>query len=205
MNIFQRYADLEQRVKKLMADCPHKYIIVTGCSRSGTGSASRIFQKAGLQIGHHVRPGIDGVVADVAVPFKCLQDCLVLHQVRHPLKQIASMTTSQWYTWEYIRGFVNIGNGSLLRSCMAAWLEWNKLIQPKAVFRYRIEDMENQWEHICNLIGLPPCPFPVVSTTTHTRAGQYTPVTWKDLEKEDMLLCNQIQNLASYYGYNHVE
>jgi len=203
MNIFRRYSDLEQRVIALMAQCPHRYLIVTGCSRSGTGSASRIFQKAGLQVGHHLTPGKDGVVADVAVPFECLKDCLVFQQVRHPLKQIASMTTSVWYTWEYIGNWVKL-DGSLLKRCMQAWLGWNKLIQPKAAFRYRIEDMENQWGIICELMAMREQPFPVVSKTTNTRIGQYAPVTWKDLEKEDAWLCNQIQNLASYYGYQHI-
>jgi len=205
MGFIERYRQLEVKMGGYIKRCPHPYIVVTGCSRSGTSYASKVFKQAGLDIGHHVSLGKDGVVADVAMPYKCLQDCLVLHQVRNPINQIPSMTTSMAETWKYIASIIDIRDCSLIRSAMTYWHEWNKMTSRIAQYTYRVENMQQEWSMICDIIGLPGAPFPDVSKTTNTRAGKFKPLTWKILQQEDALLCNQIQNLASLYGYSYVK
>ena len=204
MSFIERYAETERRMNGFIKRSERPYIVVLGTSRAGTNYSSQVFQKAGLDIGHHTTLGKDGVVAFCATTFRHLNDCIVIQQVRYPLHQISSMTTSMKETWGYIGAHIDIRGHSLLRACMRYWLEWNKMASEKAAFRYRIEDMENQWDIICGLAGLEKCPFPAVSKTTNTRREKYTPFTWKQLEREDAWLCNQIQNLASYYGYQHI-
>ena len=164
---------------------------------------SKVFKQAGFDIGHHVSLGKDGVAADVTMPFKCLKDCIVLHQVRYPVNQIASMTTSMAETWQYIASIIDIRDCSLIKSSMIYWYEWNKMTSQVAQYTYRIENMQQEWSTICDLVGLQGAPLPTVSKTTNTRVERYKPLTWKILEQEDALLCNQVQNLASMYGYNH--
>lgn len=83
--------------------------LVTGCSRSGTTYAARVFSELGIPCGHEsvfnifrVRPGDPAPVLDhpdwlgdasfLAVPFleALPAGTVVLHQVRHPLEVIRS-------------------------------------------------------------------------------------------------------------------
>ena len=77
-------------------------LLITGCARSGTGYASLLFKKMGLDIGHE-EYGADGIsswlfaVDAENVPWgpsrKDVKFGKVFHQVRHPLKAIGSIYT----------------------------------------------------------------------------------------------------------------
>lgn len=198
MSLFERYRQFEDRLTQLVKDCDHEYYVITGCSRSGTTYAGKVYQAAGLQIGHHVNPGKDGVVSDIALTFDCLKECRVFHQVRHPLNQIASMTTSMKETWEYLESILPIKGLPLLQKCMIYWHDWNVMAYEKASYCYRVETMEHLWPSICELTGLQ-APFPDIDKTTNSR--EHKPIEWADLERQDLALATKIINLATYYGY----
>jgi len=201
MNIFDRWRKLEADMEAAIAACDHKYIVVTGCARSGTGYMAKVLQAAGLDVPHFKAAGRDGISSDVVVPFPCLDDCLVLHQVRYPLNQISSMQTSVWYTWQYLESLIDMEGMNLQRKCMAYWLNWNTIAQRRADFTYKVEHLDHVWTHICSLAGIENKGLPDVPKNTNTRKGTFDPLTWEQLEKEDALTATAIKDRARLYGY----
>lgn len=92
-----------------LEDINHKnehFLLITGCGRSGTTYISAVLQEFGLDVRHECY-GADGIcswpmtVVDDDLPWKWLPPgrnkdmkfTHILHQVRHPLKVIASFYT----------------------------------------------------------------------------------------------------------------
>ncbi len=182
---------------------PNPYIVITGCSRSGTQYIAKALYVLGFKIGHWNVLGEQGISSDLVAPWKLIDDCLILHQVRDPLKQIGSMQTSQAYTWAYIGDILKFNNESLLLKCMKYWYLWNKMTEKRAKFTYRLEDIDNVWTKLLTVVGTgdPDTPLPTVSKESNSRTGMYTPVTWEMLDTEDTELCGQIKELSEHYGY----
>ena len=139
-------------------------ILITGCPRSGTGYASRIFQAQGLDIGHE-HLGTDGVsswlfaVTDHRYPWHKRGELrqnynfqVILHQVRDPLKVLASMAVLRRPDWTFIRRHLELPPGSLQRR-IAFYLGWTELCDRQAHYRYRLEDIETEWPRLHQLCG----------------------------------------------------
>jgi hypothetical protein len=190
-------------------------LLITGCARSGTGYISKLMTRCGLDIGHEAW-GKDGcsswvmAVDDENPPWgessHNVQFDHVFHQVRHPLKVISSVYSTEPETsWNYISKHIPEikREDSHLVKCAKYWYYWNLKAQEKAEFTYRVEDIDNALKKMGQLLhnDLDNSAISLVSDKTNTRPHSRE-FSWKDLEKElpkDLL--KNIQNLASSYGY----
>ena len=169
-------------------------INIVGCPRSGTLYTTRVLSKLGYNIGHEVG-GIDGSVGyhlAVIKPKNCL------HQVRHPLKQIASMITHG--NWGFSNQIVKPPNMRLL-GCMTLWLKLNELCEEFTVWRYQLEELPEIWDEFCERIGHEKCKLPDVPKTTNANK-RTKPITWADLFIEDEDLAQKIFDKAVQYDYH---
>lgn len=137
------------------------------------------------------------------------ENVIVLHQVRYPLDTIASCMTIADYAWEYICNYIpaSMDENLLIRS-MKLYYYWNKLAEEIAVWRYRIESLEDIFDEFCEKIGHPELktkrhilkeiPKDINSAKGHPN---YRKVTWKQLERKDRWLTERIREMAESYGY----
>ena len=142
-------------------------IIVTGCGRSGTYYMALALQALGFDVGHE-EWGKDGQVGfHAAVDLRGAKKGklwrlqrdphdVVLHQVRHPLGTISSFQTAQDYTWNFVCEHEKAINpkAPLILRCMQYWYYWNIKAATYARITYRIENIDERWLEICELLGL---------------------------------------------------
>lgn len=189
-------------------------LLITGCARSGTYFITKFFQHNKLDVGHE-RDGQFGVVswlmaADAAkapwgpgsagYAFKH-----VFHQVREPLKTIASAGNEPERSWLYIQQFIpeiHLEDPKIVKGAKY-WYFWNLLAEKKAEWTYRIEDVAGQVEEMTARleVDLDPALLDLIPTNTNTR--YYDDVyTWQDLKEalEEELYYNII-DMALRYGY----
>lgn len=167
-----------------------KGIYVCGCARSGTLYITEVLRKLGYQIGHEI-PDVDGSCGYHLVVIRP-KNCF--HQVRHPLKQIASMLTQQH--WGFADRHIEIHNHRIL-GCMQYWLGWNKLCEEFCTWRYRLEDLP--WVEFLERIGHKHELMPNVPTTTNSR--QHEDVAWADLFNVSRELAQEVKDKSIEYGY----
>lgn len=178
-----------------------KKIIITGCPRSGTKYISRVLQECGLDIGHDKVWGKDGISSWFYAAREVPNNSVVVCQIRNPVNTIGSLQTIGSNAWEFFDTHIHCGlDNELILRGMKAWLYWNRLAMEKAIFTYRIEDIENQWGRICELIGIDHS-LPDIDTNTNTRLGRYEPLSLKDLYEQDMKLYVEIVKMATELGY----
>lgn len=178
---------------------------IAACARSGTVYMSRVLRELGYDIGHE-EMGKDGSVGyhlAVIKPKGCL------HQVRHPLKQIASMHQHQ--SWGFMQHVVDIEGEGLL-GCMQYWLRWNELIEEFAEWRYQLEQIPEIWHEFCDRIGHKRCPIPRVPRNTNSNKEalsltdrEQIEFSWEDLLNCDRQLTCDIIEMAKRYGYDTPE
>src|SRR6188472_3358246 len=116
-------------------------LLITGCGRSGTHFTARLLQEMGLDVGHET-VGKDGAASwkhivsgtFVYVGKNRTQEIRdenftpILHQVRHPLKVIASMQTFSPSTWGFMAQFISLDlKTPVIARAMQGWVEWNRL------------------------------------------------------------------------------
>jgi hypothetical protein len=194
-------------------------ILIAAVGRSGTHYTAQLLQQMGLDVGHET-VGRDGTASwkhittgTFVVRKKWWRRrstyidgsgfTTVLHQVRHPLKVIASMQTFGDATWNYMAQFTNVRlQQPVLRRAMIGYLEWNRLIEPRAAWRFQIERLAEQFDTFCHHIGVEPQPMPSVPQTARdSRVNRYARLAWDDLAREDKRLADELLNLAAAYGY----
>jgi hypothetical protein len=168
-------------------------IKVAACPRSGTVYMTEVLRKFGYNVGHE-ESGEDGSVGyhlAVVRPDNCL------HQVRHPLKQIASMLAHR--NWGFSGKIVKVDNYRLL-GCMQLWIRMNILIEEFAVGRYQVEELPNVWDWFCEKIGHEKCDIPDVPTDTN-KDKRTEKLTWANLYECDGELAHDIYMKSLEYGY----
>lgn len=193
-----------------------RFLLVTGCARSGTRYTAFILRDCGLDVGHEwVFP--DGLTSWLmavdcdecpwgATPSANFRFKHVFHQVRHPLKVIASVYVNEPpESWEFIcRHVPQIhATDSDLVKCAKYWYFWNLKAESKAEYTYRIENIENELLELSRRAGydLTQANLNVVAKDTNTRR---TPIelTWEVLEESiPYQLFFDIQMMALRYGY----
>lgn len=186
--------------------------LITGCGRSGTVYISKVLNQAGLDVGHE-KLGRDGavsplwLVSDRRYPAYHQQGSrpefdIILHQVRHPLGAIASLTTTAPKSWKWLLKHVPIDPRShVLQMSAEFWLHWNIKAEDAAVYTYRIENLEWSWEKIKELTGARGCYGDAVAgVPENVNARSHINVTW-DMIEDATPLAYQIRGLAEYYGY----
>ena len=214
-------------------------LLITGCGRSGTLYAAELWKCLGLDI-RHERPippngviGADGVAswfmaADDPKPpsgpsVLNYQFDVVIHQVRHPLKVIASMAQfvlrhgkrapeyierhvpeTKLYSEE--QKYLNLQQ-QLILSASRYWYHWNLLAEAKANKTVKIENLEVELPSLCNLIGIPYQPGVIKGISKDINARRYhVPdepwvVQWEEIKSLDTKIYKNIRDLAEKYGY----
>lgn len=194
-------------------------LLITAVGRSGTHYTARLLQAMGLDVPHEA-VGQDGAASwkhittgtfVVKKRFKRRREThidssiftTVLHQTRHPLKVIASMQTFSDATWRYMAQFTSLSlDQPVLKRAMTGYLEWNRLIEARADWRFQIENLPAVFDTFCRYAGLEPRPLPELPREARdSRTERYQPISWVDLQREDDHLASAIQNMAEAYGY----
>jgi hypothetical protein len=198
--------------------------MIIGCGRSGTRFINELFEANGLHIGHE-QMGKDGIVSWTLVPdtdkrawmpsipkgklwvpsFKELAplNLPIVHQVRHPLEVVSSMQTAKRRDWWFISRFLDIEKrDSPVLKNMKYWYHWNRMAETKASHTYRIEDIENEFDHLCHIAGFPIRSQFNFGVQKNVNARKHVDVTWDDLRDEDKELARSIRELAGRYGYD---
>ena len=214
-----------------------RQVLITGVQRSGTHFTWELLNRLGIHV-HHEGLGPAGSVswlyswreATFAInnPTPLSPDhrfCVVLHQVRHPLRVLASVVKAtkprdRYWQWIYGQEPQSIDpRASALRRAAQLWLAQNLRIERFADARFRTE--ETSPRDVCRAAGFDEvlCASDGRYHTTSSKVIQpiiepkkvidlqdpnYRPpsVTWADLEREDMKLAQQVKDLAEAYGYN---
>ncbi len=174
-----------------------KRLLIIGCGRSGTMFVSQLLQQLGFDV-RHEEMGEHGMSSWFATsenltskrpPLVRHSDFVVLHQVRHPLKAIASMQTIHARAWKLILDHlpeIKLSDGLLTR-CMKYWFHWNLMAEEKAVLTYQVEGLDVQG---------------VVGTSKRVNAREHSELTWEDLQRECTTLCKEVREMSVRYRYS---
>jgi hypothetical protein len=220
-----------------------KRLLITGCGRSGTLYAARVWQFLGLDIRHERPVPPDGIIgADgMASWFMAVDDPqppsgpsardyqfdVVIHQVRQPLKVIASMAQFILRQGKRAPGFIerhvpetqlnpdeqNCLNPQeqLLLKAARYWYRWNLLAEAKADRTIQVERLDQELPDLCDLVGIPYRPGVVDRLSKDINARRYhVPddvwvIDWKQIRRLDMKIYENAKNLAVKYGYEEWE
>jgi hypothetical protein len=209
-------------------------IRILACARSGTLYTTKVLQSIGLKVGHEWTDR-DGTVSAFAIgspPYPLMkwekpegrvahqgENCeteqwtATLHQVRDPLKVIASCyVVVPASAWLFYNRLLKLGTrGGKLYRCMLYWLRFNELIEANSNYTYRVEEFAVQWPVLLEEMNLPVLTeLPDVSTKTNHEKRNQIPfadknfkVTWEDLENVDALLTKKVKEKAVAYGYRY--
>lgn len=212
----EKYRAIEfRRNRRLLQQTEESRIMIIGCGRSGTTFTSKLFKAHGFSVGHerllqhgisswllvsnqdtvHIGPSYSEI-KDLGLP--------VVHQVRHPIKAIASFLSTGHKSWEFIANEIPIdydNDNKVLRG-MKYWYYWNLMAEKKATFTYQVEKLDEVFPELLR-IGQFPVSFAKgeeVAKTTNTRP--HSILNWDDLKNENIELTNKIIDLAKRYGYD---
>lgn len=192
--------------------------LITGCARSGTHYIAKVLQLHGLDVVHEGDASFGIVAWPMTVdtdqsPWRgpganCYYFRHIFHQVRHPLKTIASvMSTEPPNSWNFICKAVpeiNMNHPSLIRAA-EYWYYWNLMAESKAELTYRVEDAAAAFPELSRILGctLDTAFLNQVPSDAGTRKPKPQNLTWLDLRKTlnddlyDKIIC-----LAKRYGYD---
>lgn len=198
---------------------PHREgrIAIIGCGRSGTTYTSKLFKAFGYSVGHEAL-GKHGISSWCLVPDtrqRCWGPSLrelarlklpFVHQVRHPLKVIASIATFGSHSWEFISNFIPIEkDDTLTQMCMKYWYHWNLLAEKRAKLTYQVELIEDALPKLLTIGGFDESRFDLAvvrGLRNDVNRRDHESTTWDSLEKEDPKLAEQIRELATRFGYS---
>lgn len=179
---------------------------ITGSPRSGTHYARKCFWDAGIRLAAEEGIERDGVCSWKLAGKNCRSRFRVIfHQVRHPLKTIGSLQTMSDGEWECMEEYLAEVNllkiSNVVRRAMLFWLEWNRLAESIADYRYRVEDFAEEWLPLLAKAGFMLRPLPEVSKRFNSRRKRYTPLSWDDLRAADKSLEDSIRYVSWKLGY----
>jgi hypothetical protein len=186
-----------------MAEYP---FLITGFARSGTKYMSEVFRALGYDVMHEAYAK-DGVVSYRHLPYH-ENFKVVLHQTRHPLDVLSSCFTLENTTFQRVIDYTHIQpqipEEKVLKRHMWAWARWCAECDKVCKARYKVEDFDIIYPEVFKLLGLPiPKELPDIKKSVNSRKtdSRYRPLSWKDLEKADWGLTNEIMAMSCYYGY----
>jgi len=162
-------------------------------------------QLAGLRVGHeqYDRDGACGWPQVIAENRAGHISDVTLHQVRHPVDAIASMSTHVPALWAIIGQHVPMPEPpGALAGRMLYWLAWNLSAELQASWTYRVEELRRGTptaRKFRRLVGIA-SGLPDVSRNTNTRAHQT--LTWDDLHAASPTHADAIRVTARRYGYD---
>lgn len=184
-------------------------ILILGHPRSGTLYTTVVLRTLGLQV-EHERQGKEGSVTGQFWygDWKLENYDIILHQVRNPLKVIASCTKMRIRNPKVITHLAEISGTKMTQQqaknkvlrYMVTWLGFVKWVDSICAWRYRVEDMPNVFPKICEEFGLSTdTPLPAIPDNVNHL--EHRTLTYSDLRKLDKDLAEQIYAKACKYGY----
>lgn len=196
----------------------NRLLLITGCSRSGTSFTTLFLQANGLQVEHEI-DGRDGIVSWImAVDSKTTpwetpwgpgsRDYRfkhIFHQVRNPLKTIASVSNEPFKAWKYITAYIpqiKMEDPPLVKAAKY-WIYWNQKAEKKAEWTYRLEDIDKKVEEMSKRLGIPLNKELLAQIPKDTNTRHFTTqCTWTQLKTLlDADLYHKLTRLAKRYGY----
>ena len=219
-----------------------KRLLITGCGRSGTLYSARVWQSLGLDI-RHERPvppngvmGTDGaaswyMAADDPKPPSGPSTLdytfdVIIHQVRHPLKVIASMAQFILQHGKRAPGYIERHvpdvilspeeqnqldfKSQLILKASRYWYHWNLMAAAKADKTVSVENLKKELPDLCDLVGVPyrsgtldGVPKDINARRFHVPDEPWQ-VTWATIKRLDRELYKSIRQLAAAYGYKEL-
>lgn len=205
-----------------------RLVLTVATARSGTKYAARVWRAAGVDVRHELM-GAAGTVScfmavDVLPPtdktahverakhvdgiaFRDVRFGHVLHQVRHPLKVVASNEkTISRADREWMASIIDLDpHQPRLRWAIQYALRWNRLCAArKPAMRYRVEAMGEVWPELLKLLRLPSVPFPEkINKRTHASSGvrKAKVYSWEELTRQDPKGAEELRAFARECGY----
>jgi hypothetical protein len=177
-------------------------VLVLSAPRSGSRYITKVLQRAGMQVAHE-NIGKDGAVNPTY--FSYVKAPVVLHQVRHPFKAIASLVGLHERGRErfaVMHGF-HANEFKTLEGAAFLWARHNRWCEGHdPCMRYRVEDVDSAWTEIAGRLGMPDEPFPKsvprnVGHHSSDRGRWPEPVRLEDLG----LAAGEVAELSERYGY----
>lgn len=183
--------------------------LITGSGRSGSKYISTALRQCGLDVGHE-RLGHDGIVSSYYCfdassypghhPVPRPHFDLILHQVRHPLRSIASITTG--HSWRWTCQFLPVTpSAPLLRRACHNWLVFNEHAERQAVLTYRIESLAEAWPDLQRLLDIEADYSVIADLPTNINTRRHRQVSWTDVKRAAPRIYDQIRAAAVRYGY----
>lgn len=194
-----------------------RFILITGCGRSGTHYITEVLKTGGLRVEHESSEGEDGCVSwAMAVhswrvwPYQEKNDVEfehVFHQTRDPILVIESYYNLLYhpdrFEWMFVREHIpEINkNDSLLVHCAKYWYYWNLKVEQMAEWRYRIEDLEDLLPEFEKRLGII-IPRDKLGQLPKHESRKGKKITWESLKnKLPSELFSNIKEMAIRYGY----
>jgi hypothetical protein len=186
-----------------------KRVLILGHPRSGTLYTSVVLRTLGLQV-QHEREGAEGSVTGQFWygDWKLENYDTIIHQVRNPLKVIASCTKMRLRNPKVITHLASISGSTLTPAqrknkvlrYMVTWLGFVNWVDSICAWRYRVEDMSTAFPKLCEEFGLSPTtPLPPIPDNINHL--DHMTLTYNDLRKLDKSLAEQIYAKACEYNY----
>jgi SAM-dependent methyltransferase len=143
------------------------------------------------------------------------------HQVRNPIKTIASQFTEQDIVWRFVERFIpEVSDAALQQRFGDAhspkaelykrakfWVEWNRRAEAKSEFTFRVEDIETVLPKLIEAMGVGRYDLEAIRhipTNTNTREKK-ADVAFSDIVAADPDLAREVRELAHKYGYSDDE
>lgn len=214
-NISNDFQYLQNKINEIENKIPPKMkkLLIVGCGRSGTTYTSEILAKMGVNIGHEIESE-DGIISwymtvDGVPPFNLPKRSsyifnIIIHQVRNPLKVIASAQTFHVESWKYIYAHIpEINkNDSLLIKSAKYWYYWNLLAEKRSMYTYRIEYFDKIANKIIKDIGVGSHDQVILKKySTNINSREHRGIELSDIKKQNVKLYDNIIELALKYGY----
>jgi len=112
-----------------------------------------------------------------------LKKYVVLHQVRHPLDNIASLhSIYHWPKYDKWCHYIDYHHDSLLMTCMKYWYHWNKRCEALALHTYKVENIKS-------------------SLPKNINTRPHLTLSWEQIKEESNEYFDRIVQLGNHYGY----
>jgi hypothetical protein len=208
---------LVRRVEGRWAPAP-RYVIA-GTGQCGTTYAARVLQEAGIRCGHeeifspsgYVRSfRLSGDASYFAVLYLPDYRGKVVHLVRNPVHVVRSLVGTGLLShteWRWVNPLLTYFDvtGDPVLDAMRFYLRWNRMIEPYADLRVRIEDFDQELPNVLRLIApwrsrFRSVPPPRVPTDTNTKRRAEGIEVLEDLPAGPDR--DQLAVMGASYGYD---
>jgi hypothetical protein len=89
---------------------------------------------------------------------------------------------------------------------MKYWYYWNIMAEKKAVYSYRVEEIDNEIYELIKIGGFNVSSDIISLKSTimkNVNSRKHSNLCWEDLKRADSNLSQKIYNLSLHYGYSY--